>query len=47
MNDNIMDNTSTHTNLYILLKEHKVCLEDATERIKVYKLIFRILNKLF
>lgn len=34
-----MEGTSTHTNLYILLNEHKYCLSEATERIKVKMLI--------
>ena len=39
MDDSIIDGTSTHTNLYILLNEHKYCLTEATERIKVKILI--------
>jgi len=34
MDDSIIEGTSTHTNLYILLNEHKYCLTEATERIK-------------
>ena len=45
LNENLVENTSTHTNLYILLKEHNICLEEATERIKV-TLSSRILKKL-
>lgn len=37
LNEEVLEGTKSHTNLYILVKEHEVCLEKATARIKDFK----------